>query len=153
MFSPRDSEIDRSQFIQIGRFLAALLVVVTHSTFYAHDRLAGVLPIWRFGEVGVPIFFVISGLVMVISCRSIPRDVNGSATFLLRRFIRIVPLYWLVTLFKIAVAILLPAAVNHNHFQLDHAIKSLLFIPYFNSSGEMRPMHGVGWTLLHEVFF
>lgn len=139
--------------MQVARFVAALLVVVTHTTYYAQERAGSPIGVWHFGEIGVPIFFVISGLVMVLSTAKMPSDSGGARTFLLRRFVRIVPLYWLATAAKVAVALLAPAVVNHNHFQVDHAIKSFLFIPYFNGAGELRPMHGVGWTLLHEVYF
>lgn len=145
--------VDRSDYVQVARFVAALMVVLTHTTFYAQERAGSTLGVWHFGENGVPIFFVISGLVMVLSTAKMPLDLGGARTFLLRRFVRIVPLYWLATAAKVLIALAVPTVVNHNHFQLDHAIKSFLFIPYFNDSGELRPMHGVGWTLLHEVYF
>lgn len=146
-------QVERSEFVQVSRFVAAFLVVITHTTFYASERIGSGLGVWHFGEIGVPIFFAISGLVMVLSTTRLPVDAKGAQTFLLRRFVRIVPLYWLATAFKVAVALAAPAVVNHNHFEAANAVKSFLFIPYFNAAGELRPMHGVGWTLLHEVFF
>ncbi len=145
--------MDRSEFLQVARFGAALLVVVTHATFYVKERVSQGFDVWHFGEIGVPIFFAISGLVMVISTSNSALGASGAKGFLIRRLIRIVPLYWLATGIKVAIALAAPGVVNHNHFQLTHALQSFLFIPYFNSAGELRPMHGVGWTLLHEAFF
>lgn len=145
--------IERSEFIQISRFVAAFLVVVTHTTFYASERLNRSINVWHFGEIGVPLFFCISGFVMVISVSKLPHTAAGAQTFLIRRFVRIVPLYWLATALKIGIAITAPGVVAHNHFDEMGAVKSFLFVPYFNAAGEVRPMHGVGWTLLHEVFF
>lgn len=145
--------MDRSQFLQVMRFIAAGLVLCTHVTFYFHERLSASVAIWHFGEVGVPIFFVISGIVMVVSTKSLPLDADGARAFMLRRIIRIVPLWWVALLVKTVVALARPDVVNHNHFQLDYAVKSFLFIPYFNELHAVVPLHGVGWTLLHEIYF
>lgn len=143
----------RNEFIQILRFVAAALVLITHATFYYHERIDTAFGVWHAGEIGVPIFFAISGVVMVISSTRLASDAGGAREFMSRRLMRILPLYWLVTLAKVAIALAVPAVVNHNHFDAVHAIKSFLFIPAFNAAGEIRPIHGVGWTLLHEMFF
>ena len=135
------------------RFVAAALVLCTHATFYYHERIDANISVWHFGEVGVPIFFVISGIVMVLSTHESTADVQGAKAFILRRIIRVVPLYWIATAAKVAVTLFAPDVVNHNHFRVDYAIKSFLFIPYFNEQGAVVPLHGVGWTLLHEMFF
>jgi peptidoglycan/LPS O-acetylase OafA/YrhL len=108
--------------------------------------------VWHFGEIGVPLFFVISGLVMILSSTALPLEPSGAKVFMRRRLLRVVPLYWLATSIKVAFALLVPAVVLHNHFDLVFAIKSYLFVPSFNLEGEVRPIHGVGWTLLHEMF-
>ena len=51
----------RFQGIQALRMFAAVLVVITHATFYAHERLDHSLAVWGRGTCGVDIFFVISG--------------------------------------------------------------------------------------------
>ncbi len=145
--------MEKSQFLQVMRFVAAALVLCTHATFYYHERVSADLAVWHFGEVGVPIFFVISGIVMVLSAQALEPGPPGAKAFILRRIVRIVPLWWFAVSIKVAVALAHPDVVNHNHFQLDYAIKSYLFIPYFNELHAVVPLHGVGWTLLHEVFF
>jgi exopolysaccharide production protein ExoZ len=135
------------------RFMAAALVLCTHATFYYHERISAAVRVWHFGEVGVPIFFVISGIVMVVSSQSLPNNAVGSRLFMLRRIVRIVPLWWVALTVKVVIALVRPEVVNHNFFQFDYALKSYFFIPYFNELHAVVPLHGVGWTLLHEIFF
>jgi exopolysaccharide production protein ExoZ len=143
----------KNEFIQLMRFVAAALVLVTHITFYFHERISTSLSIWHFGEIGVPIFFMISGIVMVISSASLASDMAGAKKFISRRLWRILPLYWTVTLAKVLMAVVLPSVVLHGHFEAMFALKSFLFIPAYNVEGDIRPIHGVGWTLLHEMYF
>jgi exopolysaccharide production protein ExoZ len=53
----------------------------------------------------------------------------------------------------VVISLVRPEVVNHNFFQIDYALKSYFFIPYFNELHAVVPLHGVGWTLLHEIFF
>lgn len=54
------------QGVQVLRFFAAFLVMMTHATFYVQTRIDPQMPVWHNGEAGVAIFFVISGLVMTL---------------------------------------------------------------------------------------
>jgi peptidoglycan/LPS O-acetylase OafA/YrhL len=149
----RPSFSDRSEFIQSLRFVAATLVLLTHSTFYYHQRINKDWSVWWGGVIGVEIFFIISGVVIVMCSATLPFNTTGAKEFMIRRLLRIVPLYWLVLLIKVAVTLVLPSIVYNNSFDAVHAIKSFLFIPTFNAAGGIRPIHGVGWTLQHEMFF
>jgi peptidoglycan/LPS O-acetylase OafA/YrhL len=138
--------------IQALRFLAALLVVLTHATFYTSERFPE-LSVWWQGGSGVNIFFVISGLVMVVSTTDLRRIANGWKIFTARRLIRIVPMYWVATSVKLAAVLFVPVLVFHSDFNLRHIISSYLFIPTVNAEGEFKPLHAVGWTLYFEMFF
>src|ERR1051325_12083197 len=76
------------------RFIAAAGVVVHHS---------GVLARWDIvvGSAGVDVFFVISGVVIALST---PPEMS-IRDFLIRRFIRIYPLYWLALAAWVAYAL------------------------------------------------
>lgn len=105
--------VHRYDSIQALRFIAALLVVVTHSTFYAADRLDPDFFVWKGGTVGVDIFFVISGFVMMITASPFQRIPGGWRYFAMRRITRIVPMYWIATTAKIATLVVLPGvAIN-----------------------------------------
>jgi exopolysaccharide production protein ExoZ len=74
---------DRIYSIQFLRGVAAFLVVTTHALNEFGIKVAG--------AVGVDLFFAISGFVMYYV------TADGVRNFLVRRAIRILPLYYLVT--------------------------------------------------------
>jgi len=131
--------------IQYLRALAALMVVFHH----ARNPFAGLYdPIADFGvcQAGVDIFFVISGFIMYSAARSeVPLE------FARRRFIRIVPLYWIATI----VYLIYTTRFLQNAYSFGHLIASLLFIPHYSPEvpGAIRPLLVPGWTLNYEVFF
>lgn len=143
----------RDENLQILRFVAAALVLVTHVTFYIGERVQPGFAVWNGGEAGVPIFFLISGFVMFLSGSRLSRDGDGAAEFMRRRVARVFPMYWLMTSLKVAIALLVPATVLHNHPDALSIAGSYVLFPMLNGEGEVRPLHGVGWTLLHEMFF
>lgn len=138
--------------VQALRFVAALMVVVTHSTLYVSERLNPSLGVWGAGASGVEIFFVISGFVMVATSHSY-LDAGGWLKFAKRRIVRIVPMYWIATSIKAAISIVSVNLVLHSQFAPDAALKSLFFIPYQNELGRVEPLLGVGWTLNFEMMF
>ncbi|SDG32894.1 acyltransferase family protein [Microbacterium pygmaeum] len=133
--------------------MAALLVVITHSTFYASERLDPDLFVWKGGTVGVDIFFVISGFVMMITAPPFQKVSGGWRYFAMRRVTRIVPMYWIATTAKIAMILILPGAAINSALTPGHVISSYLFLPTRNESGSVEPVLGVGWTLTFEMFF
>ncbi|MGH6846112.1 MAG: acyltransferase family protein [Methylocella sp.] len=139
--------------VQALRFLAAILVVMTHATLYTTERLDPAFGIWSPGSAGVDIFFVISGFVMVVSSRKLMTQTGGWLVFAKRRLIRIVPLYWLVTTLKIAALLAIPAVVIHAKLSFYQVATSYLFFPAWNAEGGLAPLVGVGWTLNYEMFF
>lgn len=123
--------------IQVLRAVAALLVVAFH-------LFPGRFVI---GAAGVDIFFVISGFIMgTIGPGETPR------TFMVKRAVRIVPLYWAVTLAMCA-ASLVPGLFASFTFDAARLVQSLLFIPHVDPNGMIWPLVVVGWTLNFEVFF
>ncbi|NIJ55308.1 acyltransferase family protein [Dyadobacter arcticus] len=121
--------------IQILRAIAALLVVFAHFEF--------VKP--AVGGFGVDIFFVISGFIMAYIV-----DKNPDA-FLYRRLVRIVPIYWFMTLLTVVLFLFKPTWFRNVIINSYAVIKSLLFIPYrIEGSG---PILSLGWTLNYEMFF
>ncbi|WP_169194924.1 acyltransferase [Devosia sp. MC1541] len=139
--------------VQGLRFIAALLVLLTHASFYVNERLDASFPVWKGGIVGVDIFFVISGFVMVwASARRDGSQVSGGE-FLFKRAKRILPLYWLATSLNLLVLLALPVAVLHSGLDFASIAKSYLLIPDYNSDGRVEPLLGVGWTLYFEAFF
>jgi exopolysaccharide production protein ExoZ len=76
-------------------------------------------------------------------------SVPGATTeFLWRRFLRIVPLYWLVTAFLV-----LTLLVQRMPPEGRQVLLSLSFIPYKDAAGHYLPLLQRGWTLNYEMFF
>lgn len=145
--------------IQALRGIAALMVVAFHATQTWSQHVSGGTSPWMQGELGVDIFFVISGLVMAVSTIGREHKSHPAASFIKRRLIRLVPLYWIVTLLVLAK---LTFVRGHQQFansqQLvdtpwQYILASLTFFPYRNSLGFVQPILSVGWTLSFEMFF
>ena len=141
--------------IQSLRFIAALMVVLTHTTHMIGERIfdIGNGNVWREGNAGVDIFFVISGFVMLTSAASLRKSASTAFDFIIRRFLRIVPLYWVATTLKLIAVLLIPAATVHSSIDPLHVIGSYLFLPRYNVDHDIMPLIGVGWTLMFEMFF
>jgi peptidoglycan/LPS O-acetylase OafA/YrhL len=135
--------------VQALRGLAAFLVVFVHLERLA--TLAG-LPagLTVFGNCGVDIFFVISGLIMVVTTSGRKQTPLG---FLRNRLTRIAPLYWAITLAVFAVALVAPSLLQATTADPAQLLKSLAFIPYARADGAMHPVVFVGWTLNYEMAF
>lgn len=127
-----------------------MMVVVYHLLEVEPSRPYAI-PIGPFsmGAFGVDIFFVISGFIMwsIATARPQPPRI-----FLRRRIIRIVPLYWFITL---ATAFLSTSGPLLHLPEAEPLIRSLTFIPQWNSDfGHIiAPIVKVGWTIELEMFF
>lgn len=144
--------------LQVLRAVAALLVLVHHAGYDA-DTLAsraGLPPLtldrafdWTFG---IHLFFVISGFIMLRTARGFGSP-GGAATFALRRIVRVVPLYWLLTSLVILGALVWPGLLNVPLGDAGVILGSYAFVPVFRADGAINPVLGQGWTLDYEMFF
>ena len=110
---------------------------------------------WAAGAHGVDLFFVISGFVIVWVASDVQRGMNGAADFLFARATRIYPLWWLFAGAMAAVLLIFKGvpwdAARLDPKELDgtvHLIKSFALWPQ-----PEHPVLGVGWTLVHEMYF
>jgi exopolysaccharide production protein ExoZ len=127
--------------VQALRAVAAIMVILRHVD---RDKLA-------FGSMGVDVFFVLSGFVMILSTARLRGQPNAARIFAKRRIVRILPMYWLFTGIHV-----LRGFAGGQHYQPREIICSLLFIPYrFGQplSTIYFPIISVGWTLNYEAFF
>jgi len=135
--------------IQALRALAAFLVVFVHLQPLA--TRAGADPhFFDFGNAGVDLFFVISGMIMVFTTGQ--SNVTASS-FMAHRIARVVPFYWLVTLTVFGVALLAPSMMQATRADPFDLVRSLAFIPFEKANGLVQPIVFVGWTLNYEMAF
>ena len=129
-------ERSRNQVIELLRFIAAAAVVALH------------LPALNFsGSWGVDMFFIISGFVMMLS------TTTDHDKFFTKRLIRIVPIYWVMTIAIFFLAIFMPGVLSYTSADFSHLVKSMFFVPFDKNGAGHFPILFVGWTLNYEMFF
>jgi exopolysaccharide production protein ExoZ len=149
--SPRRTDLFT---VQALRAVAALFVVALHAGGLLTAQFTGPdVPLWANGSAGVDIFFVISGLVMVLATERLADRAHAGLVFLRHRITRIVPLYWLVTTAKIAAVLVLPQLVMRTQLNWVYVLSSYALLPLHDATGEFKPVLPVGWTLTYEMFF
>ena len=147
--------------VQALRGLAAFLVLLYHAvdvqkkTLLSPDTAEYVLlsGFWDQGYAGVDLFFVISGFIMVYVTRDIIPGTRQILRFLYSRITRIYPLWWVfagVMMLYYIVSYGQPAAPDEaaGNAVGPYIAKSLALFPQ-----QGLPVLGVGWTLIHEMWF
>jgi exopolysaccharide production protein ExoZ len=141
--------------VQMLRGLAASLVVYAHAIDYqvnlniGTSMQQGFYFLANFGAVGVDIFFVISGFIISLSARRFVRP-DGVRDFLLKRLIRIVPNYWIVTTITL---FSLLCSEDFGGLTIRQLLKSILILPFFDTGWFIFPILVLGWTLAFEAYF
>jgi len=135
---------------QVYRGIAALLVVMVHIHFTSAENLNQVtfLNLFLTGWSGVDYFFVLSGFIMVYVHRSAIGKKDQLKSFLVKRAVRIYPIYWIITLTVLCFFLVIPGFANNQDLTLEKVIVSLLLIPQND-----KPILDVGWTLIYELYF
>ena len=127
--------------IQLLRGVAAMMVVVFHLVVTMQPFGLDGSQV-SFLQGGVDIFFVISGFIMIYVSRERERS---SRQFMSDRIIRIVPIYWLLTLLAYVVG----AAETR---PMSDLLRSLAFLPS-GTPALFNPVIDGGWTLNLEMYF
>lgn len=144
--------------VQIARAIAALVVCIGHGSQEAHLRAPETFPDFTKyfpTEIGVDLFFIISGFIMMVSFGDKFGRIGAPIQFSIRRIVRIYPSYWFFTSLIIGVAWAMPALLNTSRLSIEHAILSYLLIPHRDpgTGGGIHPILGLGWTLMYEMLF
>ncbi|MEC3877207.1 acyltransferase family protein [Chryseobacterium salviniae] len=137
--------------LQILRGISALLVCCFHfreTINFPGLNLGDIL--FKKGSIGVPVFFIISGFIMVFTTQNLPFSkgtIQQIVLFYKKRIIRIIPLYYLLTF-----AAMIPGGSFLLYFHREgfyELIHSLLFLP----TKKGFPVLYLGWSLNFEMFF
>jgi exopolysaccharide production protein ExoZ len=135
--------------IQAMRAAAAWIVVIGHTAIMSvgvsggNDAFRAIQAVTQtFFHSGVDMFFVISGAIMFIITRDRKHEsrLAETADFLLRRVVRIYPLFWITLVFALL------AGSGQPVESFADWVKTLLLI-------DTPPQHNVAWTLLFEIRF
>jgi exopolysaccharide production protein ExoZ len=139
--------------IEALRAVAASAVVVHHVLFMLIHNGGYSFVVWESGAAGVDLFFCISGFVMMYAHADDFETPHAARSFLLRRVIRVVPLYWLVTTLVVAGLWFVPQAFPNLKFDWLNVILSYVFLLSRTTSGDITTVVSVGWTLCFEAYF
>lgn len=140
--------------MQALRGLAAFLILAKHA-LYEVDAISTIdfnYGNYKFYVVGIDIFFVLSGFIMVYTSWG-KSGLGAAKEFMIRRIMRIVPTYWFYTSVLAVVALVIPQVLGKAEFIPIDFVKSLFFIPYTNSAGDFQPLLANGWSLNYEMYF
>jgi peptidoglycan/LPS O-acetylase OafA/YrhL len=146
----------RLGMLDVLRFVAAGAVVGFH--FLARDSPAwgGAVPDevagagqWAaYGRLGVPLFFVISGFVILMS--SWGRDVPD---FVASRVGRLYPAYWVSVVLSVAISFVLWPTYAEFFGGRESASEAVLNLTMVQQAFGSRNVNGVYWTLWYEARF
>lgn len=150
---------NRYAFADGLRGLAALWVVFYHllhgdhvtqlSQFIGHSLSA---IIFEYGNLGVPIFFVLSGFVMAVTTNKKNMGASQSARFMLRRFVRLSPPYYFgIILTLILLYVKIRFVEPTISFPDTKAILAHVF--YMQGFLGIKQINVVYWTLCYEIQF
>jgi len=145
--------------LQVLRFFAAFSVLFGHALhealsfgFAGGQSVLATVDGWNFGS-GVDVFFVLSGFLMFYISAASFGTAEAQPKFLMRRIVRLVPLYWLFTAAMLVATLAFPAQLAHATLSVPHVLASFAFVPWLDSTALPHPLLGLGWTLNYEMFF
>jgi len=143
----------RNNLIDALRFFAAVSVAIFHG--YRSDSRPDNLYthiFYGYGNLGVPMFFVISGYCILIALD----HSKTSSAFIIRRFFRIFPPYWFSLLFTLGIILFLKVLTGANSVAAlpktapDIALTAGLLTQPITKTAFINWVY---WTLPYEMLF
>lgn len=132
------------------RAVAAWMVVIHHMRALLGGVWAPLEETLIFAA-GVDVFFVLSGVVMVVSTHGAAHP--SPRQFMIRRIARVVPLYWLTTLALLTALAFGLHPIGVADWDAGDVVTSFAFWPDIRADGHPSPLLPVGWTLVYEAGF
>lgn len=136
--------------LEVGRFVAALLVAAYHFSLAFHNlRDTNIFDMaFRPGHAGVEYFFVLSGFIIYyIHKRDVGRP-DKLWSFAVKRAVRLYPMYFVVFFAMLAAFLLVPSLSGKRDMVLTDLILDAFLLP---TNGDLVVMQS--WSLRHEVIF
>ena len=129
--------------LDLVRFFAAMSVVLYHYTSRAESNTFEYFSeISKFGYLGVPLFFIISGYVISLSASN-----RTAFEFAISRFVRLYPAFWVSIAFTVLVSVFLSGESKYSLVQV------LANLTMLNDYLGYPNIDDIYWTLQAEIKF
>lgn len=150
------SAVEKLEYIDILRGIAILMVMLVHSSQAVNGVSQLVTNIDRYGQMGVQLFFVASAYTLCFSRIKRAEERQPTISFLIRRFFRIAPLYYVaITVYFLAESnthILALIRMPYSLYNFEAITANILFIHGFVLSANNNIVPG-GWSIGTEMAF
>jgi peptidoglycan/LPS O-acetylase OafA/YrhL len=161
---PRSASTDQAptlfKSIQVGRGIAALLVVVFHLSEAIGSAKYFAVPIYTYfftacGAAGVNFFFVLSGFIITTAHWDDVGKPGRFLPYLFKRAVRIYPIFWVIFFGVCGAAMLVPSLRETIPQDFSVLAKSALLIPQDPAvvGGTGAPVIIAAWSLHYEMLF
>lgn len=135
--------------VQVLRAVAVILVVYTHVLMELYNSAQAQFYHLRFwGGIGVDLFFIISGFIMTTILPNYVGETDSAKDFIIKRAIRILPLYWLLSSI-----LLFLSRHNPNVLTPGVIVKTYILFPIFDKGSFIFALIPQSWTLAYELYF
>ena len=143
-------------YIDIARGIAILMVMLVHTSQAVNGVSQLVGDIDRYGQMGVQLFFVASAYTLCFSSVKRADEQQPLISFLIRRFFRIAPLYYVAMisyfLLESNMHILALIKMPYSLYNFQTIAANILFIHGFLPSANNNIVPG-GWSIGTEMAF
>jgi peptidoglycan/LPS O-acetylase OafA/YrhL len=136
--------------LDLMRFVAAFAVMMYHYTYrgtlpggYLSFKFPILGPVFQYGDMGVPLFFIISGFVILMTAQK--REWFG---FVISRIVRLYPAYW----FSVTLTAVVILAAHNNRYSVGLG-QYLANLTMIQQVFDIQDVDGVYWSLYVELIF
>ncbi len=145
----RKPALNRIYELDYLRGLAALSVVFYHLTLWYDFEMLDITTgkfYFSYGNMGVQLFFMISGFVIFMSLR----NTGKPSDFIISRFSRLYPAYWAAIFFSLLFVSVFENPLNFDDVSLKRLLINLTMLQHVF---RVKDIDGAYWTLYIEIIF
>lgn len=138
----------RVHTIDYLRGLMALSILFYHLVGWTISVPQSESILGKLGIYGVSAFYIVSGMSMYLSYKNTQWSFKSSASFFVRRFVRLAPVYWIAMLIGLTYAFVLNPLTK-----VDWPIYMQNFVLIFGFIDPTKYVVTGGWSIGNEVVF
>ena len=140
--------LDMLHSINLLRTLSCYAIAIFHIQAFVHAH-SDTVHLTFSASPGFHLFLAISGFILVYITRPDDTPLN----FMMKRTVRIIPLYWAATTITLLLVLARPWLFHEADTSLSSIASSYLLLPHYDLGGDIQPILFVGWTLGYIMLF